>query len=276
MFLRVTLIVLSTLLSELLGCWGIRADDPPPSVAGAGFAHRMHETLRADYRGDTDRLLELHARMARDTIDSETKPWAHYWRGFARWRRSLNLMNEDPRSAEALDDLRVAARDFERAATWPELFAEAQSARAACVMSLGAMGGDPDSMRAAVRVFVPLLAAAVAAEPDNPRVLWVQSGSTFYRPAAVGGGPDAAIRLMERGLEQSRAERERPAHELAPRWGEAEHHMNLAWAWSSRPDPDLYRAEHHAREALRRVPDWHYVRDHLMKRIRQARRDVSP
>jgi len=276
MFARVAVLMLSTLLAEVLGCWAIGSEYPPPSAASETLARRMRETIRADYRGQTDRLLELHAAMARDTADTEFGRWAHYWRGFARWRRAMNLLNENPKSTEALDDLRVAARDFARAEAWPELAADARAARAACILSLGAMSGNPDSIRAAIRDFGPLIHAAVEAEPDNPRVLWVQSGSLFYAPVSRGGGPDAAIRVMERGLERARAEAGRTVHELAPRWGEAESHMNLAWAWSSRPDPDLTRADQYAREALRLVPDWHYVRDILVPKIREARRNVQP
>lgn len=276
MFARVAVLMLSTLLAEVLGCWALGSEYPPPSSAGETLARRMRETIRADYRGETERLLELHAAMAGDTADAEFGRWAHYWRGYARWRRSLNLLSANSRKAEALDDLRVAARDFERAGTWPELAADAGSARAACILSLGAMSGNPDSIREAVRLFGSLLHAAVEAEPDNPRVLWVQSGSLFYAPVSRGGGPDASIRAMERGLERARAESGRKAHELAPRWGVAESYMNLAWAWSSRPDPDLSRADEYAREALRLVPDWHYVRDILVPKIRDARRNVQP
>jgi len=268
--------MLSTLLAEVLGCWAIGSEFPPPSAAAASLERRMRATQRADYRGEVDRLLELHAEMARDTVDAESGRWAHYWRGFARWRRSMNLLNENPKSAEALEDLRVAVRDFARAETWPELAADARSARAACILSLGAMAGHPDSIRAAIAAFGPLIHSAVEAGPDNPRVIWVQSGSLFYVPASRGGGPDVAIQAMERGLERARAESGRTAPALAPRWGEAETYMNLAWAWSSRPDPDLDRAERYAREALRRVPDWHYVRDLLMPRIREARRNPQP
>lgn len=238
----------------------------------ARLRRHMRETMRADYRGETDRLDGLAQALAADTTHGPLAGWAHYWRGFARWRRAANLMNEDPASSPARLDLREAASAFERASAWPELFADAASARAGCLMTLAAMSGSWDSLRAAIPVYVPLLDAAQAAEPDNPRVKWVSSMNVLYTPPAAGGGADSALALMERGVVEARSQSARERHPLAPTWGEAENLLNLAWTWTHRPGADPVRAEGYAREALRLVPDWHYVRDILMPTIVEARR----
>jgi hypothetical protein len=48
--------------------------------------------------------------------------------------------------------------------------------------------------------------------------------------------------------------------------------MSLAWVRLNDPSPDLAAAEAYAEKALALVPDWHYLRDILMKQIREARK----
>lgn len=228
---------------------------------------RMREVLRADYCGETRRLNELAAALAADTSGA-AGAYAQYWRGFALWRRAANTMNTDPRSAEALADLRMASAAFARADAERTLLADALSARAACIMTLGAMSGSRDSFMTSIEIYPPLLTAAEAAEPGNPRVAWVRSMSLFYTP---GAGPAVAVTRMEEGLAMARRAKGAKRAALAPAWGEPENLMNLAWAWSNRPGPDLERAERYAMEALALVPDWHYVRNILLPSIQKAR-----
>ena len=59
------------------------------------------------------------------------------------------------------------------------------------------------------------------------------------------------------------------------RWGKPEAQMSLAFAHLNQAKPDLAAAEAEAREALRLVPEWRYVRDFLLPMI-EARRKPSP
>jgi hypothetical protein len=51
--------------------------------------------------------------------------------------------------------------------------------------------------------------------------------------------------------------------------------MNLAWSNLNRTTPDLAAAEQFALSALKLVPYWHYVRDILLPKIREAQAKAS-
>jgi hypothetical protein len=47
--------------------------------------------------------------------------------------------------------------------------------------------------------------------------------------------------------------------------------MSLAWSNLNLATPDPESAEHFAQSALALVPNWHYVRDILLKQIQEAK-----
>jgi hypothetical protein len=47
--------------------------------------------------------------------------------------------------------------------------------------------------------------------------------------------------------------------------------MNLAYSHLNKSTPNVETAERYARSALAIVPDWHYVRDILLKQILEAK-----
>ena len=108
---------------------------------------------------------------------------------------------------------------------------------------------------------------ALTAAPDNPRLLWIQGANQFYNPPERGGGQDVAIATYEKGLKLAREQQGRVSDALEPTWGEPELLMNLAFAYFNKEPRDVISAERCAKEALARVPYWHYVRDILMPQI---------
>ena len=109
----------------------------------------------------------------------------------------------------------------------------------------------------------------MAADPDNPRLLWVLGPIRWSSPPERGGGQDKAFDLYNKGLEAIR--RQKPQSDpLEPSWGEPELLMNRAWSNLNRTTPDMKAAEEDAQAALKIVPYWHYVRDILMPQIRAA------
>jgi hypothetical protein len=72
------------------------------------------------------------------------------------------------------------------------------------------------------------------------------------------------------GDQRCRREDERRRHQGPPR-----ELMSLAFAHLNLPAPDLAAADAEAREALRLVPEWRYVRDFLLPMI-AARRAAAP
>ncbi|MEZ5072684.1 MAG: hypothetical protein R2751_17425 [Bacteroidales bacterium] len=61
------------------------------------------------------------------------------------------------------------------------------------------------------------LEKAKAQNPGNPRIPYLEGKSTLYKPPFLGGGPEAALPLLERALELY--EKDAPPGSLLPHWG---------------------------------------------------------
>lgn len=232
----------------------------------------VKEIQHADYDGDRAALKRLYAELEPLLEDSSMGSRVRYWRGFALWRRALNGFNESADRGDLEQDLTLALAEFEKAAKGPDL-ADAQVGEASCLQNLAFLHyvqKDAGPAKDFLEKSLPLLKAAEASEPENPRVLWVLGASRWYAPTERGGGQTAAIETYEKGLRAARQYRYSGDDPLKPSWGEPELLMNLAWASAHRSKPDLKLAEQYANSALQIVPYWHYVRDILLPQIREA------
>jgi predicted enzyme related to lactoylglutathione lyase len=226
---------------------------------------------RADYEGDRPALKRLHAELAPFADDRQVGSRALYWRGFALWRRALNGFNEAADRREIGEDLEQAVVDFRSAVTRDPAFVDAKVGAASCLVNHSFLNlkTDPARARDSFAESTAILDEALAAAPENPRLLWVQGANQWYAPAASGGGQGVALATYQKGLELVRRQKGRVADPLEPAWGEAELLMNLAVANLNRTTPDLVAAEQYAQSALALVPYWHYVRDILLPQIRK-------
>ena len=244
------------------------------------IARIVDQLSEADYRGDLDTLAAARDQLPDPASAGEHADAVHYWRGFGAWRRANNRMNAPDYDRDlARADLRAALTDFDAVTTGP-FFAQAASAAAGCLMSLMYVDGrDHAEFAARARRTVALLDAAVAAAPDDPRVLWILGGRQMWIPAAAGGGRDRALATFERGLAAARAEAGRVtaadapavAASLLPRWGEPELLAAVAYLWSAFEPRDPALAEQIANRALDLRPDWRYARQTLLAGISAAR-----
>lgn len=254
---------------------GFAGAEAGSSPARARVAALADEVQAADYRADVPGLHELARQLEPLAADSAAGAWAHYWRGFAVWRSTINTVNGDPKNQRARADLLVAAADFERAAAEPALAADAHSARASCVLAHAFLSGDPSSFPAALEEYKRLIEAARAAGPDNPRMLWIYGWYLYYGQPPKAG-PGASVAALRSALEAAKREQQAPRPLAAPRWGEAELLMALAWVESSRPDPKLAEADALAHQAQALVPDWHYLKAFLVPQIHTKMAAAEP
>lgn len=230
---------------------------------------------RADYEGDRAALKRLFNDLAPLADDKNIGQRIRYWRGFALWRRALNGFNESADRDDLERDLSLALAEFKKAVEGPDS-ADAQAAAASCLQNLAFLHyiqKDAGPARDFLEQSLPLLKTSEAAEPSNPRVLWVLGASRWYSPPERGGGQAAALATYERGLAAARQQRSSLNDPLKPSWGEPELLMNLAWAKAHESSPDLKQAEQYANSALAMVPYWHYVRDILLPQIRAAMKE---
>lgn len=246
-----------------------------PNTGQASAAAIVTQIQRADYEGDRAALKRLYADLLPFAEDKAIGPKVRYWRGFALWRRALNGFNESGDHSDLEQDLTLALAEFVKAAKGPDPV-DAQAAEASCLQNLAFLHyvqKDAGPAKDFLEKSLPLLKAAEAAEPENPRVLWVLGASRWYAPPERGGGQAAAIATYEKGLMAARSQKSRPNDVLTPSWGEPELLMNLAWSNLNQTTPDLKAAEQYANSALQIVPYWHYVRDILLPQIRAAKKD---
>lgn len=235
------------------------------------------EILRADYESNLTVLRKLYESMPTTASTPQIEARLRYWKGFAAWRRAINGFNESVALTELAADTRLAIAEFERAIQLDGQYVETKIALISCYQLLTFFGSDPAQVKELVGKFVLLLKETVSIAPDNPRLLWVRGQGEWYTP--VGAPPEdvarrqsAAIATYKRGLELVRKVGRSTSTDLEPSWAEPELLMNLAWSSLNGVNRDLSAAESYARDALRLVPHWRYVRDFLLPQILTAKR----
>jgi hypothetical protein len=227
---------------------------------------------KADYEGDRVALQQLYANLEPFTADEKLASRVRYWRGFALWRRAINGFNDsaDPKDLER--DLTQAIAEFKESAAKDPAFVDAKAGTISCLGNLVYLSqGNAARVQELIAQSSPLVKAAKAADPENPRLLWVLGPILWNIPPERGGGQDKAMEAYQKGLEAVRKLKGTPSDPLEPSWGEPELLMNLAWSSLHRTTPDLNAADQYARSALALVPYWHYVGDILIPQIRDAK-----
>ena len=227
---------------------------------------------RADYEGDRSALKSLYVELVPVSGNEKLASRVRYWRGFALWRRALNGFNGSVDPKELEGDFNQAVEEFNQSSAADPNFVDAKIGALSCLSNLLYLNQkNPARVQELVAQAQPLSKEAQAADPENPRLLWVLGPNRWYAPPERGGGQDKAIELYQKGLESVRKHKPDASDPLQPSWGEPELLMNLAWSNFHRTTPDLNAAEEYAREALQQVPYWHYVRDTLLPQIQEAK-----
>jgi len=277
-------LVMAAVLSAGAALPAITGQDRPvravaPDVTAGDARDRAREIVariqRADDEGDRAALRHLYEERTPFrslNVDARLASRLIYWQGFALWRRAFNGFNEsaDPKDLER--DLEQAVRDFEAAVDRDPAFVDARIGAISCLQNLTFLHRDEAArVQELVARFVRLFKESDAAEPDNPRLLWVRGASQWYNPPERGGGQSAALATYEKGLTLARAQRGAIKDPLEPAWGEPELLINLAWSNLNQTPPSAAAAEEYAQKALALVPYWHYVRDILLPQIRSAK-----
>ncbi len=252
------------------------AEQRPAEKAPAGLSRDsiigiVHKIQRADYEGDRPALKGLHDQLTPIPEDGKLASRVLYWRGFALWRRAINGFNDSPTPNDLEEDLTEAVADFKDAIARDPAWVEPKIGAGS---SLGYLmylhKSDQTRVQELFQQSSPLLKEAMAAAPDNPRLLWVLGPIRWSSPPERGGGQDKAFEVYNKGLEAVRNQKHDVSDPLEPSWGEPELLMNLAWSNLNRTTPDLNAAEQNAQAALKLVPYWHYVRDILEPQIHAA------
>ena len=243
---------------------------PSSDPARASAIRIVEQIKRADYEGDRTALKRLHDELTPAPDNKTLASRELYWRGFALWRRAINGFNETATPKDLEEDLNGAVADFNDSLAQDATFVESKIAEGSCFGYLAYLNmKNPARAQEQIQHSSPLLKEAMAAAPENPRLLWVLGPIRWSSPPERGGGQDKAFDLYNRGLEAIR-KTAAVTDPLEPSWGEPELLMNRAWSNLHRTTPDLKAAQTDAAAALALVPYWHYVRDILIPQIQDA------
>jgi hypothetical protein len=276
-----TPLLLATFAIGILFARPAAAQSTYPAASVTPILKIVTQIQRADYEGDRPALARLYADLAPFLDDKSSGTSANktlisrvrYWRGFALWRRAINGFNETVEAKIQQQDLHQAIDEFTASSATDPSFVDAKIAAGSCLtfLAYGLGEKDPAIIKDFSTQATSILKEAMAAAPDNPRLLWVVGAIKWYAPPERGGGQEAAMKMYDQGLAWIRAHKSDPTDPLDPTWGEPELLMNIAWSEQNRTTPDLSAAERDARAALALVPYWHYVRDILLPQILTAR-----
>jgi len=251
------------------------ADKTSLELSRDSIIHIVTQIQRADYECDRPALKRLHDELTPIPEDNKLAALVLYWRGFALWRRAINGFNESPTPTDLEENLTQAVTDFKDAIARDPAFVEPKIGAGSSLGYLMYLSKkDPTRIQELLQQSSPLLKKALAAAPDNPRLLWVLGPIRWSSPPERGGGQDKAFEIYNRGLEAVRSRD--VVDPLEPSWGEPELLMSLAWSNLNRTTPDLKAADQYAQSALKLVPYWHYVRDILMPQIQAAQAQSRP
>ena len=237
----------------------------------ARIVQAVEQIRKADYEDDRPALKRLYDELAPYADDAQLASRVRYWRGFALWRRAFNGFNDYAPRPEIEADMVQALAEFDASSARDPGFVDAKVGAISCVSNLMFLHrAEPARAKEYLLRGQALSKEALAAAPDNPRLLWVIGANRFWSPRDRGGGQDKALETYQMGLASAR--KQRPAADpLEPTWGEPELLANLAWTNLNATNRDVAAAEKYAREALALVPTWHYLRDILLPQIVAAK-----
>lgn len=236
----------------------------------------MSQIQKADYEGDRAALHRLSSELLPFSENKTISARVQYWRGFALWRSAINGFNDNTDRKELEQDLNLAVEAFDKSLAADPNFVDSKIGMTSCLGTLAyVLGSNSTQQQENAARSRQTLKEAMAAAPDNPRLLWVLGPVYWNIPPERGGGQDKAIDSYKKGLEVIRSHKSAINDPLDPVWGEPELLMSLAWSYLNRTTPDLAAAEQNAHSALQMVPNWHYVRDILMQQIRDAKTKKS-
>ena len=139
---------------------------------------------RADYEGDRAALQRLYEELTplrSLTNDPRLASRVRYWQGFALWRKAINGFNEPAVPKDLEGDLQQAVREFEEALRQDTGFVDAKAGIISCTgYLLYLQREDTARVQELVPGLLQMLKDALAAAPENPRLLWVQGPSIWF------------------------------------------------------------------------------------------------
>lgn len=194
-------------------------------TAGEALSERVHKIQRLSLDG----LRQLQGELALSDATPDAKA---YHEANLAYSLAARRTAKDPKADLALLDRAISILE-------PRLDAESKALLGAC---LGVkIGFSPMSGMSLAPKAMALFDAALKQSPGNPRVLTFQGLHLLNTPKFFGGGPEAALPILEAAVKAAESEKA-PANAWAPAWGRAESLVWLAQAQRRSGQEELAKA----------------------------------
>lgn len=256
---------MSTLLAFLIAS-SLRAAQQTPPAAAELLAAR-ERAYAANFRNDQAGLRDSIQVFTRLASDDTVAPFAHYYAGWTRWCLAASqYAGGDVKGAIESGD--ASAVDMRGALALRSDLSDFHTGLANALIVVGSL--DPSRFPALLNEVAGARRRALELGPANPRALLMDAGIIFNTPPQRGGDQQKGI---DRWLEAIRLfEEERrspPANPLMPDWG-----LPLAYGWLSQvylnaTPPRVDEARKAAETALALRPDFWFVREQILPKVRR-------
>lgn len=240
------------------------------STVTAGPTEALLQTRKlaydANFHNDQAGLERAIADFERLARDSTQRPYALYYAAWTEWALTASHLDAEDRGAATLSARSAVEHARAAAESRPDL-ADFQCMLANALVAQAWV----DSVRArdAFAQIAPIRDRAVELGPDNPRVMIMDAGIIFNTPAAYGGSQEKGLERWRRAMERFEEEsKTRAADPRLPRWGRAEAYGWFGSLYMAMTPPQVEKARQAAARALELRPDYWWVKERLLPRLK--------
>ncbi len=220
----------------------------------------------ANFRNEAAQLRTLSRQLGELSTDPDVGVDALYYAAWTDWAL-FNSEFEAGEKASARAAIDSAVARLRRLIQLRPDDAEAQAMLANALVGLAF--ATPDGFRTVREELTRVRHRALELGPTNPRVVLMDAGMVFGTPPAAGGSQEKGLQRWLQAIELFESEAGRPAPDsLVPRWGRA---LSYGWVcplYLAMTPPRLAEARKAAATALSLRPDFWYVRERTLPRLK--------
>lgn len=253
----------------LLSLLVVQATIRPSSAQGprALVIEARNLAYDANFRNDQTGLRSAIAALQPLVSDADVGAYANYYLSWTYWALAASQVEaKDVPGAIASGTL--SAEHARRGLAVRERDPEFLTALVNGLIVVAVL--DKAQFQAAAAEIRPVRKKALELGAANPRVVMMDAGMLFNNPPSVGGGQDKGLARWKEALTLFEVESKMTAADpIAPRWGHALAHGWLASMYLALTPPQKENARIAAETSLRMRPDFWWVRERVLPRLRE-------
>jgi len=260
--MRTSLAVAAVLAASLSG-----APPAPAPSARAVLIEARNLAYDANFRNDQAGLRSAISALQDVPADAPDSAYANYYLSWAHWALVMSQAQANEMDA-ALESANRSLQYARAGAAAREADPEFQTVLANAMIAVAVL--DKPRFAAIAKELAGVRRRAIELGPKNPRVVMMDASMIFNNPPETGGSKERGLARWQEALELFEAESRATAIDpVAPRWGYALAHGWLATMYLAMAPPQKENARRAADAALRMRPDFWWVRDQVLPKLRE-------